>query len=111
MTKFKDVLHHVHAEADLLTFKDEIEELIERRNALAGPAILPPREIKTKGRPRKKRLAAAHEAQPSGKRVRLSKVDEDGDGHGRRNAVHVGNVVIILPLVLDEQRWPIYTKI
>ncbi|KAJ6552842.1 hypothetical protein B0H19DRAFT_1072341 [Mycena capillaripes] len=54
-------------------------------NITAGPSILAPRPVKTKGRPRKKRLAAAHENVPAAKRVRLAGTEDDGgeDGHGR----------------------------
>jgi hypothetical protein len=58
----------------------------EHRNATApivGPLILPPAPIRTKGRPRKKRLASAIEgaAQGSSKKARLD--DGGGDGPGR----------------------------
>ncbi|KAJ6580623.1 hypothetical protein B0H19DRAFT_1060365 [Mycena capillaripes] len=62
-------------------------ESTAQRNAAAGPSILGSRPVKTKGRPRKKRLTAAHENVPAAKRVRLAGTEDDGggDGHGRLN--------------------------
>jgi hypothetical protein len=59
-----------------------------RRDADAGPSILPPRPIRTKGRPRKKRLASAIEGEWPGKRVKFD--NGDGDGPGRRKCGKCG---------------------
>jgi hypothetical protein len=67
----------------------------EHRNATApvvGPLVLPPAPIRTKGRPRKKRLASAIEgtAQRFSKKARVD--DGSGDGPGRRKCSKCGQL-------------------
>ena len=57
------------------------------RNLAAGPKILPPRPIRTKGRPRKARITSAIEGHSRQKRIKL---EEDGDGPGRRKCSKCG---------------------
>jgi len=59
-----------------------------RQNLDTGPAILPPREIRTKGRPRKKRYKSAIEGESSRKRLKPN--DGGDDGAGRRKCSKCG---------------------